>query len=464
MFLKRLWCPILFLLSMICAADVNLPPFVVYSARNEVTETSGHLRILGPLFETYEKNNASVAAFRPFWSTKTEGEISGTDALWPLFTQRSLPSGNFWWLLPYFHYSAKEGTAYENLLAPFLYLGRHRDGSLSWFVFPVAGDTREFLSLGQNQFVLWPLYWHNRKNGLESTGILWPLFNRAWGNGVEKIRFFPVYASNRIEEVRLTRSWLWPLLTTAESLRKDQDGFAVFSFPLGGYEDWGPLKNRSVLWPFFTWQSKDDGSFVLNAPWPFFRYGTGSREESVLFFWPFWGYTDSKDSNYAFFLWPCGLYLFSQTPESSERWLCMLPVYWSRKEYGKEPERVPEKRFRHVWPLFSVQDDYAQKTSTIRGLDLIPFKRPGVLERNYNPFWTLFQVTNTEKGMSFDILWGLFRCMDAEQTSGFAIGPFYLQETDNGTGAFECEALFGLVKVRSEREKSSCRLFYLLDF
>ncbi len=454
---------ILLLLSAVCAADVNLPPLVVYSSENEVTETSGHLRILGPLFESYKKQDASVIALRPFWSTKTDGDISGTDVLWPLFTHRSLPSGDFWWLLPYFHYSAKNSSAYENFLAPFLYLGRHRDGSLSWFFFPLAGDVREFLSLGQNQFVLWPLYWHNRKNGLESTGILWPVFNQAHGNGVEKIRVFPFYASSQVDGVRLNRSWLWPLLTTAESLRKDQNGFAVFSFPLGGYENWGELRSWSLLWPFFTWQSKDN-AFVLNAPWPVFRYGTGNREESVLFIWPLWGHTDSKDSSYAFFLWPCGLYLFSRTPESCERWLCMLPVYWSRKEYGKEPEKIPEQRWRHVWPLVSVCDDYEQKTSTIRGLDLIPFKRPGVFERNYTPFLTLFQVTNTEKGMSFDILWGFVRCTDAERTSGFAIGPFYMQKTDRDRDSFECDVLFGLVQVASEREKSSCRLFYLLDF
>lgn len=51
----RFWCPVLIFLSTACAADINLPPLVVYTSRNEVTETSGHLRILGPVFESYEK-------------------------------------------------------------------------------------------------------------------------------------------------------------------------------------------------------------------------------------------------------------------------------------------------------------------------------------------------------------------------------------------------------------------------
>ena len=197
----------------------NLPPLLVYESDNPVTGKQNHLRILGPLFESYRKaDGSSMKAFRPVWSmeSKADGRFA-SDIVWPLSIYRKTRSGSYFWLLPYFG-SAGKNDSYERYLFPFWFLERHKNGEYSWFFFPFYGDMHNFFSYQRIQFILFPFYKYGEKNHVAGNGFLWPLFNMEHGPGMKGFRIFPFYAKRTVDGMRENVSWLWPLRNTAQAL------------------------------------------------------------------------------------------------------------------------------------------------------------------------------------------------------------------------------------------------------
>ena len=455
--------PLLFLLSLPLAAEVVMPPFITCTEYgNPVTGRQFELRVLGPLFELFDDGKAELSvSVRPLFGFKKSERESGMEAVWPLAATRSKPSGDVFWVFPYFRYTGPDQRGSGNFVAPLCYWAHRADGSWDWLAFPFAGDVNELFSLGHTRFLLFPLLLETRKNGMDTRSVLWPLFSRSSGRNEEKIRLLPFYASRRIDGLRWNQAWLWPLLTTAHSLSPDMPGYAFFSLPLGGYEQWGKFSGRSVFWPFFTWKSHADSSFSVNAPWPFFRYGRGVHGESVLYFWPLWGRSVSAAAHFSFWLWPVGWYSESRTSQTVRTWQCVLPLYWSMKSRDSKSGK-DLSRWHHVWPLVSVVSENGRET--VRVPDLMPLKRVGALERNYAPLWTLFQLDSGEDGYSFDFLWGMFGWMNSRDRSRLTVGPFYTRYVDREKDFSESQVFFGMVRTRTSPEKNTCTLFYVFDF
>lgn len=462
----RLLPILLFLLFPLCrtlAAEVVIPPFTTCTGYgNPVTGKQFELRVLGPLFELSGDGGTELSvSVRPLFGFKKSDRESGMEAVWPFAAARSKPSGDVLWVFPYFRYTGPDSRGSGNFVAPLCYWASRSDGTWDWLVFPFAGDVNELFSLGHTRFLLFPLLLETRKNGMDTRSVLWPLFSHSAGRNEEKIRLLPFYASRRIDGLRRNQAWFWPLLTSAHSLSPDMPGYAFFSFPLGGYEQWGNFTGSSVLWPFFTWKSRTDSSFSVNAPWPFFRYGRGAHGESVLYIWPLWGRSVSANAHFSFWLWPVGWYSESRTPQTVRTWRCVLPLYWSM--YSRDRKSGKDiSRWRHFWPLISAVSENGRET--VRVPDLMPLKRVGAVERNYAPLWTLFQLDRSEHGCNLDLLWGMFGWMKSGTRSRLVIGPFYSQYEDREKNFSESQFFFGLVRTRTSPGKNTCSLFYLFDF
>lgn len=462
----RLLPILLFLLFPLCrtlAAEVVIPPFTTCTGYgNPVTGKQFELRVLGPLFELSGDGGTELSvSVRPLFGFKKSDRESGMEAVWPFAAARSKPSGDVLWVFPYFRYTGPDSRGSGNFVAPLCYWASRSDGTWDWLVFPFAGDVNELFSLGHTRFLLFPLLLETRKNGMDTRSVLWPLFSHSAGRNEEKIRLLPFYASRRIDGLRRNQAWFWPLLTSAHSLSPDMPGYAFFSFPLGGYEQWGNFTGSSVLWPFFTWKSRTDSSFSVNAPWPFFRYGRGAHRESVLYIWPLWGRSVSANAHFSFWLWPVGWYSESRTPQTVRTWRCVLPLYWSM--YSRDRKSGKDiSRWRHFWPLISAVSENGRET--VRVPDLMPLKRVGAVERNYAPLWTLFQLDRSEHGCNLDLLWGMFGWMKSGTRSRLVIGPFYSQYEDREKNFSESQIFWGLVRTRTSPGKNTCTLFYLFDF
>ncbi len=467
---RRIILTVLFcLLSLFHAAeaastDINLPPFLVYTPENEVTGARSHLRILGPLYESYERNGVRVTAFRPLfsWESRQDGRAAA-DFLWPLSIYRKTRFGTYFWLLPYFN-STGRNQSYEHFLFPCLFLERHKDGRYSWSVFPLYGDLNNFFSYSHFRYILFPLYLHTEKKEVSSNGFCWPLLNVESGPESERFRIFPLYAVSRMDGERENVSILWPLWNSARSLKKDSGDFAFYSFPLGGYESWKELTGFTAFSPFFSYKEIAGRQVTYGILWPFVKYGYSLRENDPqysLYFWPFWGRSISRNSYYAFFLWPMGLSMDFQTDSKETLWRCFLPFYLSRREYEKNTRR-PITAYDHVWPFFSRRS--VNGHSMIVGMDPIPVKKLGFFERNYAAFWRLFRVDYNAQGRSFDFLWGFGRGFETKHSGGFAVGPFYSEKHCARTETSVRDIAFGLVKVEKDKKQSRLRLFYCLDF
>ena len=442
--------------------SVNLPPLLVYKPDNPVTGKRKHLRILGPLFESYCKaDGESLTAFRPVWSmeTKADGRFA-SDIVWPLSIYRKTRSGSYFWLLPYFSSTGKNDS-YEHYLFPLWFLERHKNGTCSWFFFPFYGNMYNFFSYQRMQFILFPLYKYGEKNHVVSNGFLWPLFNLEHGPGMKGFRIFPLYAERTVEGIRKNVSFLWPLLNIAQS-RKNPEDFAFLSVPLGGYEQWNGIANLTVLPPLFSYKTFRDRQMALSVLWPLFKYGKdlNGGKGFCLYFWPFWGEAVSDHAYYSYFLWPLGLNLTSEGNFRRTHWHAFLPLYLRRSVYDPEARREYSS-YTHLWPFLSQRTNGG--SSEMHGLDFVPVKQLGFVERNYAAFWRFFEVTRNEKGRAFDILWGLSGGYRTADGSGFSIGPFYSQDRPCA-GKSEYDILFGLVNIRNQGKNTCVRLFYCLDF
>ena len=117
--------------------------------------------------------------------------------------------------------------------------------------------------------------------------------------------------------------------------------------------------------------------------------------------------------------------------------------------------------YTHLWPFVSKRTD--GKTSEIRGFDLVPVKQLGFVERNYAAFWRLFKINRNERGVAFEILWGMSKGYRTPSGGGFSVGPLYSQDRPHA-GKSEYDILFGLVNIRNQAGITRCRLFYCLDF
>ncbi|MBO7148129.1 MAG: hypothetical protein J6W81_10325 [Lentisphaeria bacterium] len=460
--LKQLFILLFTLLTFCATADLMLPPFFCYEPENTVTGDCGRIRILGPLLEikNQQKENSQIN-ISPIMSLKQAEQKLGLDILWPFFMIRDEGNARIVWAFPFFHHSTDVSNTHDNYFAPLVFAGKRPDGTPSWFVFPFAGDVTDFMGLGQVRFLLFPLYCNSKRYGMESHSILWPLIGWATGKSEEKFRLFPFYMRRELKGVRVNESYLWPLLSTARSLQKNRQGYSFFSFPLGGYEKWGSLTNRSFLWPFFTWKTNADSSFVINAPWPFFRYGQGIKNESVLFFWPFWGRSVSEQTEFSFYLWPFIIRLATKSGQHRENWNCILPLYWHQEKWkGDNPQPISNRH--HVWPLFSVEQN--QDSQKIESLSLIPFNKIGAAYRLYSPLFRFFSLQKNRDGFYLDLLWGFFSLTDTEIISKWNIGPLFSREADSSRAKVEYDFFFGLFKFRKTADKNSCKLLYCIEF
>lgn len=444
--------------------DINLPPLLTRTSRNPVTEQTCHWKALGPLLEFWKKTAENSPeeelffAFRPLASFgKTPG---GTrmDLFWPLSALRQNDSGSFFWFFPYFH-ANRQGGGREIFLFPFLYWNKDHLNRSSFFLFPLYGKLQNGFAGKNTDFILFPLYVHTRQGVTESHCLLWPFILWEKSPRHRKMRVFPLAAYREQFGLRKNYSILWPLVNFAFSADPSKPGFAFLSFPLGGYESWGKVRNGSILWPFFSWQKSASG-INFNGPWPFFRYGKGKKGASHLFLWPLAGNARMQGSYYAYFLWPAGLYLQNKPRgKGSSRFLCMLPIYLSHTE--NSPEGKLERSYRHIYPFFSRYkkgEEVFQKAP-----DLTPIRRSESAERNLQECFTLFKSYSNKRGLSWEILWGMARSTEAKDYSLLAIGPFYMHRIDKKEKELFLDIFFGCVKVFKRDEKSCVRLFHLLE-
>ncbi len=279
--------------------------------------------------------------------------------LWPLGRVRSDAVETSHRLFPLWSWRARENDDGQRdvdwyLLFPFVWGGAGADGREDYLaVLPFYADIPQFLSYTRFRTVLFPLYVRLDKEGHRHHQVLWPLIG--WSacaeSGHDWFRVLPFYGHD-IEPGRYDRRFaLWPFFAWSNENEDFEDPVhSVWIWPFFGWRTGRTVSGWMVLWPFFTFTSKQDHFTTLNVLWPFFRYYWNRVEDHVTswWFWPFVSHVHSDDQRAWTFLWPLVWWREYHDPGVRLRHLIVLPLLWHLERDEADGSR---ERFTRLWPL-----------------------------------------------------------------------------------------------------------------
>jgi hypothetical protein len=348
----------------------------------------------------------------PFYTGEYESPVEGhTDRvnLWPALYYRKPALSVLWPLFeltdehtalrPVFSiYGKTSGKPIYNVIWP---IARFDTRSHSHRTFPVYWGKNS--SLGDDYFVIAPLYWHIDDpfagNGISSLFPLWIWQKNSTSRRLDLL--WPVYADKKSLDERLwriwplygihsknsgkdiSRFWVWPLggSRKSSSIRKqyllplyysENQGLQRDLWTLLGGRSVSPDSTRWVIVPALSWGEKT-GSSVKN------RYllglaGTGTNpNENASYLLPIYAKRKSAGSSYLFSL----PYSASSSPDGSG-WKASLPLFHSQTDatganrlitplYSRKKDPSGAKLWQCYFPLLYLNETYDAHFMTLLG-------------------------------------------------------------------------------------------------
>ena len=394
---------------------------------------------VGPFFEyrRAEPGDATFWALRPFYS-EIDAPASRTavnDVLWPLVSYRSHADAAWWnaFLLLYGDSRASDPSWTFNVF-PFWFSGATRRGEDYWGLFPFYGTHPHFLLMDDFSCVLWPI-WHTYEvKGVRSHAVCWPFVT--WRDDPRPgIGVWPFYGYARQRESEHHYA-LWPLVTWA-AYDEDRDtsgaGRSWWVLPFYGEVRRARESQTMVLPPFFS-HAETDAARRWRLPWPFVDLESTPARDRISI-WPIWeqihGYSfaDRRKEHPEERTWRIGWKLLENTELTTartvERRFSFFPFFtWeefkvsgSRFKVPGSKLKVPEGNGRgddeglelkssylRVWPFWSRETEGGRTRS--RTLELIPIRHAEGIERNWAPFWSLWEMDERPDGRTrYSLLW-----------------------------------------------------------
>ncbi|MDP6525314.1 MAG: hypothetical protein QGI24_00430 [Kiritimatiellia bacterium] len=438
--------------------------------------TNARLRAAGPILEWQEEPaGRTFSAVRPFHSAFYDPDRDRElhDFLWPIGQYRRLEKESFWRFL-WIYGRDKDNTGpskFGVVALPLVFYGRDADGKMYLALFPIGGEIRDFLFFDYIRFALFPLYLSTAVNDVVSHSFLWPIYSRTKGDDVDRLRIFPFYGVSRKKNKATKRFVMWPIWTSVEYEYPNETGGGFVLFPLYGHLKTERQESWMVIPPFIRW-STSPGFRELHCPWPFVQYRV-QGDDSKLYLWPLWGTKQLGPVRSSFYLWPIFGTRTVEKALSTEKHFRATPFlhYDSKTEHGgstgggveKEITGEVTERYWKFWPLVSYRrqgDD-----SRLRLLELWPLKHTAPVERNYAPFWTLYQRESNGESMQEELLWGLYNRRKGPDGSGHvSVFPFFRRDVSPAEKRSSWSLLSGLVGCERESLRRTFKLLYFLRF
>lgn len=479
---------------------VNLAPVFTYTPENPVTGEKNICTFAGPLAE-YKKERITESrnkeagfrdcfSFRPFFNYFCgEGMKKNTsvDLFWPLSGKREVNGSSYWWFFPCLYVSGEksvypEKRQYQFYCLPFFYSGRGRGGQTSFAFFPLYGNLKNAGIWKELEFFLFPLWVQGRREKGNVYSVLWPLMEYEKSSRLAKHRILPFYAWKKTGKDRENLSLLFPFFNYGRSLEKGKKGeFALLMPFLFGYENWNGTTAYCLFWPFFNLRKNRayGGTVNISILGPLFRYGYNltDPERYELSFFPFWGYARRKDAYALYILFP--FYFSSRNrKENRENFMqSFFPFFNIREKYtvtelekrdgGSSYLKTPDSASDQAWQIWPVYSRKRSGNTVVQKVpDIFSFAERNPAVRSWGDLLTLYKAESNEKGLSFNILWGLGRSTEAENYSELAIGPFYMHRIQAEPGKDKdvfLDIFFSMVRIAVKGKISSVRLFWFLE-
>jgi hypothetical protein len=475
---KRIgWCCAAALAWGVAAAAAMTPEEVeadwgfLYS-RHRLLGGDVHTRALGPLLERAASPDGNrFQAVRPLYSRlwDAEAERTGIEIVWPLAMRREFREqllGRYLLLCTHIDADIHDpASPYRFWILPVYVQGRDATGDPYRAVFPVGGTARDFLFQDEIQFAVFPLWMRTRLNEVRMQHWLWPIYKRGGGDGIEQFRVAPFYGYARQRDNYRKRFVLWPFWTSAEYTYPASQGRGYILFPLWGHLDLSTEQTWWVLPPFFR-HTRGETRNVMHLPYPFIQYAAGDIDK--LYLWPLWGRKHVAGTQSSFLLWPIFWRQHIDKGESVFHRTLALPFVHAHRETSRPAPDATEgdllERYLKVWPLFSYQREGEE--TRWRCLELWPLQNTGPIERNYAPFWRLYERRTRGSAMQSELLWGLVRHhRDGDRERYLSAFPLFQYHRDGAGGENRAFSIFkGLIGYERRDGSSRWRLLYGLHF
>jgi hypothetical protein len=469
---QKTWWLAIFLLTASCGlAQAVVTNQVVFDAGflgGKWVDLHGdtHTRVLGPFFErAFSSDGKTLHAFRPLYSTASDPrkKRKTSEFFWPVADYRRLINEtDFRFLLTYYQDTdcTNPKAKYHCWSLPFYYQGRDNKTNSYFALFPVGGQMQDFMSFDEINFALFPLWVQSTKMNSTNNTILWPVFSRSSGGGIEARRVFPLWGHSKYRNENERGFVLWPFYTWVKEYRRGMKGYGYLVFPLWGRVNTELVQTWYAVPPFFRYSHGKEGK-VVNAPWPFIRWSTGSVNQVQIF--PIWGKRSFGSIHNSFFLWPFVRYQRTDRWNLTKQRLFVFPFYVGEKDTPKTTN-VPSGRYTLLWPLASYRRE--GDVRRFRFLELWPMRNTGPIERSWAPLWTFFNHVSSGRGTDSELLWGLYRHHRRETnycyTSVFPL--FSWERQEEAEPRREWNLLKGLIGFERQGKQRTLRVLYFMRF
>ena len=369
---------------------------------------------VGPFFE-YRRTEPGAASFwavRPFYS-QVEDSVSDSrvyDVLWPLATYRDHNDAAWWRALIALGDARENDPTWSFNIFPFWFSGADRKDDGYWGFFPFYGHHPHFLLMDDWTFALWPVWHTYTVKGVRSHAVLFPFIT--WRDEPrEGVGVWPLYGWSHQRE-SLHHYALWPFITWA-SYDEDRDtsgaGSSWWVLPFYGQVR-RARETQTIVFPLGASYTRTDNARTGAADttrwrlfWPFFeKLDSPTRERLSVF--PFWeqitGYSYGSDRTAEEHTWRVGWQLVEnttlETKKTLEKRFNFFPfVTWERRWFGTK-EGEPKDSYLRIWPFWSSETVDGRTRS--RTLELMPIRHVEGVERNWAPYWSLWEREDRPDG------------------------------------------------------------------
>ncbi len=455
-------------------SSLNLWP--VYQDRVDAVERATVQEGLGPLVESRRALDGSTQDFalRPFFHRQDERrplDRTEWEFLYPLMTYSRTGTDWEFQFLQLLNFR-NEGLAQEREdradFFPFYLSGTTSAGQRYWGVLPFYGRVYERLGQDQADWVMFPLYAHFVKQGVETRYFPWPLISRTRGEKRAGFRIVPFYGEEREEGVSEMRFVLWPLFIqrrTGLDTDKPEETLSILPFYIRQHS---PTRDSTtVLWPLFNHTRDEEQQYEQwDAPWPLVQIARGERR-SVTRVLPFFSVgrrvlrqeflLKEMVSTELIVLFP--VYMRSVDEIATSRTVRERVLWWLYSDTRQTGQDGNTRRI-DSWPFFHYERDREGAVGFWTLALLEPFL-PGneKIEQNYSPLWTLYSYRRNAAGDSvWSFLWNLLRHEETRQgLSVEVLGPV-LTYREAGREA-HLSLLGGLFEYAEREGVHSVRLF-----
>jgi hypothetical protein len=255
--------------------------------------------------------------------------------------------------------------------------------------------------------VLWPFYVRQKKDDVQSVSILWPFISFTKFEGGGGFKFWPFYGHAEKKDSYYKTFILWPFYNRQHVKLEKGGTYDITLIPLFYVKEDSPAGSSRGAWPFVYTKVDKNAKYTEKwYPWPFLgeRRGETERLDQV---WPFYVFNQHGQNKTTNYLWPFTWFVEAKTPDSTEKSARFFPFYYQYEEKWDKDKST--ETYVQVWPIMHTQKD-RQGNRYTQSLSPIWLRQDAAFQRNWGPFFWLFQDWRDPKGNTSDrVLWRLFR-------------------------------------------------------